>query len=109
MIIYKLVEIISYSNQPLPLRLPNLQISRNYKLFKLSITSSKSPDLQISRNYKLFKQAGCNTLDLNLQISRNYKLFKLFTIQHRYRIYKLVEIISYSNLAIYPIPQRSTN
>ena len=33
----------------------NLQISRNYKLFKLSDILKRGLYLQISRNYKLFK------------------------------------------------------
>ena len=54
-------------------------------------------NLQISRNYKLFKQKGYSQTEVDLQISRNYKLFKQRNKKHVGRIYKLVEIISYSN------------
>ena len=80
--IYKLVEIISYSNEKYPVFDGiDLQISRNYKLFKPaqhrgllmeiyklveiisysnnSIKVKEHLYLQISRNYKLFKRCGC--------------------------------------------------
>ena len=99
--IYKLVEIISYSNLALVSTfISNLQISRNYKLFKhLNIA-------QIVGIYKLVEiisYSNCDQFpdcDSYLQISRNYKLFKQIVWGTMWRkIYKLVEIISYSNEA----------
>ena len=58
--IYTLVEIISYSNSVIPTRGLYLQISRNYKLFKLKLQDWVGGNLQISRNYKLFKLLHCH-------------------------------------------------
>ena len=55
----------------------DLQISRNYKLFKRRYEASQVMNLQISRNYKLFKPDTAIKELGYLQISRNYKLFKL--------------------------------
>ena len=99
-VIYKLVEIISYSNKGTLERTNNLQISRNYKLFKLHAITCF---LNIYKLVEIISYSNCDQFpdcDSYLQISRNYKLFKQIVWGTMWRkIYKLVEIISYSNEA----------
>ena len=75
----------------------NLQISRNYKLFK---RSPKQTPLFIYKLVEIISYSNIATFRIvrnDLQISRNYKLFKQKNISSHKKIYKLVEIISYSN------------
>ena len=87
----------------------HLQISRNYKLFKLSDIPKRGLYLQISRNYKLFKLFG-DVLFISI-----YKLVEIISYSNFkwnykfFRIYKLVEIISYSNHFIDLASCESTN